>query len=67
MGVSAVGERVHQPRIAVKGEDDRFVGGEQRVELGVGDPVWMLGGRLQPHKVDDVHHPYLEVGQPSAK
>ena len=39
---AAVGQAVDQPRIAVVGEDDRLVGGEQRVELGVGQAVRVL-------------------------
>ena len=38
-----VGQPVDQPRIAVVGEDHRPVGGEERVELGVGQPVRVLG------------------------
>ena len=61
--VAAVGEPVDQPRVAVVGEDHRPVGGEQRVELGVGHPVRVLGLRLQPHQVDHVDHPDPQVGQ----
>ena len=37
--------------------------GEQRVELGVGQAVRVLGVGLEPHQVDDVDDPDLEVGQ----
>ena len=62
-----VGQPVDQPRIAVVGEDDRLVGGEQRVELVVGQPVRVFGVRLQPHDVDDVDHPHRQVGQFAAQ
>jgi hypothetical protein len=38
-----VGEPMDHRRVAVVGEDHRPVGGEQSVELGVGQPVWVLG------------------------
>src|SRR6476661_6044103 len=60
---AAVREAVDQPRVAVVGEDDGAVRGEERVELRVGEPVRMLALRLQAHQVDDVHDPDLELGQ----
>ena len=53
-----VGEAVDEPRVAVVGEDDGTVRREQRVKLRVGEPVRVLGVRLQPHEVDDVHDPH---------
>ena len=38
-----VGQAVDQPRVAVVGEDDRLVRGEERVELLVGQAVRVLG------------------------
>ena len=58
-----VGEPVDQPRVAVVGEDDRPRGREERVELGVGEAVRVLALRLQPHQVDDVDDPHLQLGQ----
>ncbi len=55
-----VGEPVDQPRVPVVGEDDRPVGGEEGVELAVGEPVRVLALRLEPHQVDDVHDPHLQ-------
>ena len=40
--VAAIGEAMDQPGIAVEGEDDRLVGGEERVELRVAQAVRML-------------------------
>src|ERR1700739_1645769 len=37
-----IGEPVDQPRIAMIGEDDWLVSGEQRVEFVVGQPMWVL-------------------------
>ncbi len=40
-----IGQAVNQPGIAVIGEDDRFVGGEERVEILSGQAMRMfLGG-----------------------
>ena len=58
---SPVGQPVNQPRIAVEGEDDRLVGGEQRVEIVIRKPVRMLARRLQLHQVDDVDDANLQV------
>jgi hypothetical protein len=45
---AAVGQPVNQPGIAVVGEDNRFVGGEQGVEFPVREPagVFLLGCRV---------------------
>ena len=59
----AVGESVDQAGVAVEGEDDVFVGGEQGVVVGVAESVWVLAGRLQPHQVHHVDHPDLQLGQ----
>jgi hypothetical protein len=60
---AAVGEPVDQPRVAVEGEDDRPVLGEELVEVGVAEAVRVLGLRLQPHQVDDVDHADFQVGE----
>ena len=60
---AAVGQPVDQPRVAVVGEDDRLVGGEERVEVAVGQAVRMLALRLQRHQVDDVDDADLQLGQ----
>ena len=43
-----------EPRIAVKGEDDRLVDGEEGVEVTIGEAVRMLARGLQRHEIDDV-------------
>ena len=58
-----IGQAVDEPRIAVKGEDDRLVDGEERVEVAIGEPVRMLARRLQRHQIDDVDDAYLELGR----
>ncbi len=45
------------------GEDDRAVGGEERIEPGVGHAVRMLVLILQTHQVDDVDDPDLQLGE----
>lgn len=59
----SVGEPVNQRRITVIGKDHRLVGGEQRVEVAVGQPVRMFGGRLQPHEVHDIDEPDPQSGR----
>ena len=60
---AAVGQAVNQPRVAVKGENDGFVFGEQRVEIRVGESVRMFFFGLQFHQVDDVDNADFEVGK----
>ncbi len=43
---AAVSEAMDQPRISVKREDDGLIGGEDRIEIGVGNSVGMLASRL---------------------
>ena len=47
----------------MKAEDDVLVLGEQRIVVGLAQPVRMLAGRLQLHQIDDVDHPDFQVGQ----
>ena len=51
---ATVGESVDQPGISVEREDDRFVFGEELVEIRVAQSVRMFALRLQFHQVDDV-------------
>ena len=60
---AAIGEPVDQPRIAVVGEDDGPVAGEERVELAVRQAMRVFRIRLQPHQVDDVDHPDGQLRQ----
>src|SRR5262245_48705113 len=43
-----------EPWITVISEDDRFIFGEERVEVGITESVRMFGAGLQGHDVDDV-------------
>ncbi len=63
VSVAPVGEPVNERRVAVIGEDHRFVGSEQRVILGVAHPVRVLRGRLQPHQVDHIDNADAQVRQ----
>ena len=58
-----VGQAVDQPRVAVEGEDDRLVLGEQGVEIAVRQAVRMLARRLQLHQVHDVDDADLQLRQ----
>src|SRR6202035_1240851 len=60
---AAVGQPVDQPRVSMEGEDDRLLLGDQRIEVCVAQPVWVLGLRLQLHEVDDVDDPDFQLGQ----
>ena len=52
-----------QPRIAVEGEYNRLVGGEQGVEVTITQAIWMLFPRLQGHQVDDIDDTNLQRRQ----
>src|SRR5581483_3541291 len=56
-----VGESVDQPGVAVVGEDDRPVGGQEGVELGVAQAVGMFAPGLEGHEVDHVDDPDAQL------
>ena len=58
-----VGQLVHQRRVAVEVEDDRLVFGEQRIVVGVGQAVGVLGAGLQLHQVHHVDHADFQLRQ----
>ena len=61
--MTAVGQLMDERRVAVEGEDDRLILGEQHVVLGVGQAVRMLPLGLQLHQVNHVDNANLEFGQ----
>src|SRR5450759_979017 len=63
VAIAAVGQAMDEPRVAVIGEDDRLVRGEERVELLVRHAVRMFGLGLQTHQVDHVYYADLDVRQ----
>ena len=62
-----IGQPMDEPRVAVEGEDDVLVPGEKGVVLGIAQTMGVFARRLQPHEVDDVDHPDLQIGQMFAK
>ena len=60
---AAIGQPVNQPRVAVKREEDRFVPGEQGIEVLIAQPVRVFAFRLQLHQVHNVDHANLQLGQ----
>ena len=57
---AAVGQAMDQPGIAVEVEDDRLVGGEQAVEVAVGQAVRVLAVGRELEQVDDVDEADLQ-------
>jgi len=51
----------------MKAEDDVLVFGEERVVIGLAQPVRVLARGLQLHEVNDIDHSDLEVGHMLAK
>ena len=60
---ASVSQAMDQPWIGVESEDDWSVLGEELVEVGVAEAVWVLGLRLQPHQIDDVDDADFQVGE----
>ena len=58
---AAVGQPVNQPGIAMIGENDRLIGGKQRIEILIAQSMRMLGLRLDGHQIDDIDHAHLQV------
>ena len=64
---AAVGEAVDEPGVAVVGEDDRPVRGEQAVVLEVAHAVRVFVVRHETGDVDDVDDPDGDLGQVAAQ
>jgi hypothetical protein len=60
-GIMVIGPAIGQPRIGVEIEDDRLIGSEQRIELVVGETVWMFGAGHQPKQIDDIDEAQLQL------
>jgi hypothetical protein len=55
-------QAVNQPGVAMEIENDRFVDGEQGVEIPISQPVRMFCARLQFEQVNDIDVTDLEIG-----
>src|SRR5436305_345057 len=64
---TSVNECVDSSLIAVKGEHDGLVCGEEFCEGGVIESVRVNIWRVQGHQVDDVHHAHLQFWQMMAQ
>lgn len=56
-----IGQLMHQRRVAVERKDDGLVLGEQRIVVGIGQAVGVLGVRIQLHQVHDVDDADLQL------
>ena len=61
--MTAVGQLMDKRRVAVEGEDDRIIHGEQHLVLSIGQAVRMFPLRQQLHQVNHVDNANLEFGQ----
>jgi hypothetical protein len=61
--ISAVSQTMDQPRIAVEGEDDRLISGEQGIEIVIRQTVRVLARRLQFHQVYDIDDSNFQIGR----
>ena len=59
--VPAVGQLMNQRGVAVVGEDDGPVLGEEHIVLHVREAVGMLRVGLELHQIHHVHHPDLQL------
>src|SRR2546427_12915939 len=60
---AAVRQPVDQPRISVIGKDHRGIGAEHGIEFTIRKTMGVLARRLKCHQVDDIDHPYFDVGE----
>ena len=58
---AAIGQSVNQPGVAVEGEDDGPVDGEQAVEIAVGQSMRVFGVGLQAEQIHDIDEAQLDV------
>ncbi len=47
----------------MKSEDDRLVRGEERIEIGIREPMRVLTRRLQLHQIHDIDDAHLQLGR----
>lgn len=62
-----IGEAVNEPGVTVKGKDDRFVLGENGVEIVIAHAVRMFAFRLELHQIDDVNNADFDFRKKTAK
>src|SRR5579862_3731631 len=58
---ATVAEFVNERSIRVEIENDGFVDREERIEISVGESVWMFSVRHQTEEIDDVDEAYLKI------
>src|ERR1700685_620666 len=56
-----IAELVNERRVRVEVENDRFVGGEKRIEVAVGEAMRMLRLRHKAEQIDDVDEANLQL------
>src|SRR5262249_28109657 len=64
---SPIGQAMDEPRIAVIGEYDWLVPGEEPIEFVVAQAVGMFFGRLQCHEIHYVDHPHPQLREESTQ
>ncbi len=65
---TTVRQSMDQPRISVKGKNDRLVGRKEQIEIPIANAVWMFARLLQSHQVDDIANRVEElVGVPARR
>ena len=67
MIVPAVRQPVNEQRIAVMGKDDGPAGGEEIIEVDVGQAMRMFGLWLQPHEINHIDYPNPQVRKMGAQ
>src|SRR5664280_2840364 len=56
-----------QPGVPMKAKDNKPVFREERIVIRFGEPMRVLGLRLQFHEIDDINYPDFQAGQMLAK
>ena len=54
---------VNERSVGMEVEDHRLVGGKQRIEVPVGEPMRMFGLRHEAEKIHNIDESYLQIGE----
>src|ERR1700730_4008197 len=60
---ATISQSVNQRGVAVVGENNRLVGGEERIKFTVRQTVRMLTRSLQGHSIHHIHDPHFDIGK----
>ena len=63
----SVSKLMNERWVSVKVEDHGFIWSEKRVEITIGEPMWMFSVGLESIQIHDIHKPNLQIGNTVTK